>query len=88
MSYRYTKLENPISRRGFIKASAAVSLSALGAGAGNVFAAGSDKVRVGLIGCGGRGLYDSTNCVNSVAIVRHGLLVTKPNCGKRRELKP
>ena len=65
MSYRYTKLENPMSRRGFIKASAAVSLSALGAGAGNVFAAGSDKVRVGLIGCGGRGLYDSTNCVNS-----------------------
>jgi len=30
-----------------------------------VFFAGSEKVRVGLIGCGGRGCYDATNCVNS-----------------------
>ncbi|MHC4157618.1 MAG: Gfo/Idh/MocA family oxidoreductase [Planctomycetota bacterium] len=54
-----------ISRRDFIKASTAVSLAALGAGASKVFAAGSDKIRVGLIGCGDRGRYDTTNCLNS-----------------------
>ena len=54
-----------VSRRDFIKASAAVSLAAITSGVGRVFAAGSDKVRVGLIGCGGRGVYDSTNCVNA-----------------------
>ncbi len=43
------------SRREFIKASAAVSLAAVSPGVNNAFAAGSDKVRVGLIGCGGRG---------------------------------
>ena len=57
--------QDGVSRRDFIKASAVVSLAALGSGAGRVFAAGSDKIRVGLIGCGGRGIYDSTNCVNS-----------------------
>jgi predicted dehydrogenase len=54
-----------ISRRDFIKTSAAVSLATLGAGASKVFAAGSDKIRLGLIGCGGRGTYDSTNCMNA-----------------------
>ncbi len=54
-----------ISRRDFMKASAAVSLSTLGTGASKVFAAGSDKIRLGLIGCGGRGTYDSTNCMKS-----------------------
>ena len=29
-----------------------------------MFAAGSDKIRIGLIGCGGRGTYDTTNCLN------------------------
>lgn len=54
-----------ISRRDFIKATTAVSLAALGAGASKAFAAGSDKIRVGLIGCGDRGRYDTTNCLNS-----------------------
>jgi len=30
-----------------------------------MYAAGSDKIRVGLIGCGGRGRYDTTNCLNA-----------------------
>jgi len=34
------------------------------AGTGRMFAAGSDKIRVGLIGCGGRGTYDTTNCLS------------------------
>lgn len=51
------------SRRDFIKTSA-VSLAALGA-SGRVFAAGSDTVRVGIIGCGGQGTRDLVSCVNS-----------------------
>jgi len=37
----------------------------LGIGANKIFAAGSDKVRIGLIGCGGRGTHDATKCLNS-----------------------
>jgi len=51
------------SRRDFIKTSA-VSLAALGA-SGRAFAAGSDTVRVGIIGCGGQGTRDLVSCVNS-----------------------
>jgi len=29
-----------------------------------VFAAGSDKIRIAVIGCGGRGTHDTTNCLN------------------------
>jgi len=55
-----------ISRRDFVKSSAALSLAALtSAGASRVFAAGSDKVRVGLIGCGSQGTGDAENCVRS-----------------------
>jgi len=54
------------SRREFIKTSAAVSLAAMAPGVNKAFAAGSDKVRVGLIGCGGRGTYDTKNCINSL----------------------
>ena len=43
-----------ISRRQFIQGSAA-SLAALGVMGGRLYAAGSDKIRVGLIGCGSRG---------------------------------
>jgi predicted dehydrogenase len=53
------------SRRNFIKTSAVVSLATLGLGASKAYAAGSDKIRLGLIGCGGRGTYDSTNCMNA-----------------------
>ena len=52
-----------LSRRNFIKTSAAaVVLASMDKG---VFAAGSDKIRIGLIGCGGRGAYDTANCLNS-----------------------
>jgi predicted dehydrogenase len=55
-----------ISRRDFVKSSAALSLAALSsAGASRVFAAGSDKLRVGLIGCGDRGTGAAENCVRS-----------------------
>ncbi len=41
-----------LTRRNFLKTTAAATLVA---GSGGVFAAGSDTIRVGLIGCGGRG---------------------------------
>ena len=30
-----------------------------------MYAAGGDKVRLGLIGCGGRGTHDTTNCLRA-----------------------
>ncbi len=57
-----------LSRRDFIKSSVPI-LSGLGAvslsvGTNRIFAAGSDKIRIGLIGCGGRGTYDTGNCLS------------------------
>ena len=54
-----------LSRRDFIKTSTAVSLAALTSGTSRLFAAGSDKMRVGLIGCGGQGTRDTISCLNS-----------------------
>ena len=65
MKTRVAKKLSGLSRRDFIKKSAVVSAAALTSPASRIFAAGSDTVRVGLIGCGGRGTYDTTNCLNS-----------------------
>ena len=54
-----------ISRRDFVKASAAVSVAALASSTSRIFAAGSDKIRVGLIGGGKRGTADAINCIKS-----------------------
>ena len=54
-----------ISRRDFVKASAAISVAALASPTSRIFAAGSDKIRVGLIGCGSRGTADAIDCVKS-----------------------
>ena len=54
-----------LSRRDFIKTSSVVGVTTLLWGGERIFAAGSDRIRVGLIGCGERGKYDSTNCLNS-----------------------
>src|SRR5512137_2226182 len=52
-----------LSRREFMAGAAAVTAaSVLGSRA---YAAGSDKIRVGLIGCGGRGTYDTGNCLRA-----------------------
>ena len=45
-----------VSRRDFIKSSAAMSLIATVPGLNKAFAAGSDKIRIGVIGCGARGV--------------------------------
>jgi predicted dehydrogenase len=63
------KQRNGVSRRDFVKATAAVSAAAMLSGTGGVFAAGSDKIRVGVIGCGGRGTGAAMDCVRSSANV-------------------
>ncbi|MBN1360026.1 MAG: Gfo/Idh/MocA family oxidoreductase [Sedimentisphaerales bacterium] len=57
--------KNDISRRDFMKSSAVVSAAALTGITSRVYAAGSDKLRIGVIGCGGRGTYDTTNFLNA-----------------------
>ena len=54
-----------LSRRDFIKTSAVLGAMSFGVSTNKIFAAGSDKVRVGLIGCGGRGTNDATKCLKS-----------------------
>jgi len=54
-----------VSRRKFLKTSAAVSAAALvsGLGTSHIYAAGSDTIKVGLIGCGGRGKGAAGDCL-------------------------
>ena len=56
-----------VSRRAFLKTSAAtvVTAGSFSAGVAPVFAAGSDRLRVGLVGCGNRGTGAAMNCVLS-----------------------
>jgi len=53
-----------LSRRNFIKITAALGATAYISGTNKIFAAGSDTVRIGLIGCGGQGTRDIVSCVN------------------------
>jgi len=54
------------TRRDFLKGAAAASAATLLTSLpGSVHADGSDIIRVGLIGCGGRGSGAANNCVNS-----------------------
>jgi len=54
-----------LSRRDFIKASATVGAATLASGTNKLFAAGSDRLRIGLIGCGGQGTRDIISLVKS-----------------------
>ena len=57
---------NKLSRRRFLKNTALLSGSAvLATKAPAFFAAGSDKVRVAIVGCGDRGTYDLVACLKS-----------------------
>ncbi len=58
-----------LSRRDVVKTSGVVGTAALLAGSGRLWAGGSDRIRLGLIACGGRGTYDTTNCLNAAANV-------------------
>jgi len=65
MKKKANKTTSVASRRNFIKASAAVGMAAILPGKERLFATGSDKLRVGLIGCGGRGTEAAQDCVTS-----------------------
>jgi len=56
---------NKLSRRNFIKTSAVVSVAAMTNVGKYAFAKGSDIIRVGLIGCGGRGAGAAWDCVQA-----------------------
>ena len=64
MKKKVTQGTSDLSRRDFVKTSAVLGAAALTSGTSRIFAAGSDKIRIGVIGCGGRGTYDTTNCLN------------------------
>jgi len=61
MNKKPNKKSDDVSRRDFIKASAA--LAAVGVATSRIFAAGPEKIRVALIGCGGRGRGALSDCL-------------------------
>jgi len=63
MNKKPNKKTGDVSRRDFIKASAA--LAAMGVATNRIFAAGEQKFRVALLGCGGRGSGALENCLEA-----------------------
>jgi myo-inositol 2-dehydrogenase/D-chiro-inositol 1-dehydrogenase len=61
----FNKIDNSLSRRNFVKGAAALSMTSLLARSGAVFAAGSETIRIGLVGCGGRGNGALRNCLDA-----------------------
>jgi len=61
-----------VTRRDFLKSSAAASAAVFvsGLAASRAHAAGSDTIRIGLVGCGGRGTGAARNCVDSAPGVK------------------
>jgi myo-inositol 2-dehydrogenase/D-chiro-inositol 1-dehydrogenase len=57
--------KSDVSRRDFIKTSAAIGMATFLSGAGTTFAQPSKKMRVALIGCGGRGNGALDNCMEA-----------------------
>ena len=55
MKNKVKKDKSELSRRDFIKTSAVLGAASLAVGTNRMYAAGSDKIRIGLVGCGGRG---------------------------------
>jgi predicted dehydrogenase len=79
------------SRRTFLKTSAALSAAAMLSSLGSNFAhaAGSDRIRLGLIGCGGRGtgaVKNSFKATKSVQLVAMGDLFPDRLAASRKEL--
>jgi myo-inositol 2-dehydrogenase / D-chiro-inositol 1-dehydrogenase len=67
-----------VTRRDFVRTAAAASVATAFSGRFGVFAAGSDAIKVGVIGCGGRGTGAAIDCLNAapgVEIVALGDLV-------------
>jgi predicted dehydrogenase len=70
--------DTSVTRRDFVKTAAAASLAATFPGNFGLFAAGSDAIKIGLIGCGGRGTGAALDCLNAatgIEVVAIGDLV-------------
>jgi predicted dehydrogenase len=65
MKNKVNEKTGKVSRRNFIKATAAIGIAATLSGRERLFAAGSDKLRVGVVGCGWRGTGAAADCVNA-----------------------
>src|SRR3954470_8323409 len=67
---REEKTEGTTSRREMLKATAATSAAAMFAALGTNFAhaQGTDIIKVGLIGCGGRGSGAAGNCIEGAGL--------------------
>jgi myo-inositol 2-dehydrogenase / D-chiro-inositol 1-dehydrogenase len=83
---------SPVSRRQILRASAAASAAAVMASLGTNFAhaAGSDGLKVGLIGCGGRGTGAARDCAKAspqVQITALGDLFRDRVDGSRKQLE-
>ena len=66
MKEKTNKKRHELTRRDFIKTSAVMGAAAsLVSGTSRIYAAGSDRLRIGLIGCGGQGTRDIVSCVKS-----------------------
>jgi len=60
-----THSQTGVTRRDFVRVAAAASVAASFPASFNVFAAGSDAIRVGIIGAGGRGTGAAIDCLNA-----------------------
>ncbi len=65
MKKKTVEKADKVSRRNFIKATAAVGMAAILPSRERLFAAGSDKLRVGVVGCGWRGTGAAQDCVSA-----------------------
>ena len=54
-----------LSRRDLLKAAAGATVLVAGANFNRLGAQASDKLKLGVIGCGGRGTYDTLNCLKA-----------------------
>jgi len=72
-----TKSDNDLSRRSFLKGTAGAGAAALAAGLSSrvAYAAGSDAIKVGLIGCGGRGTGAVRDCLTASNHTKHKVLI-------------
>ena len=66
MKHDQTSRTTEITRREVVKAASLASLATAFAGTGGVFAThASERIRVGVIGCGGRGTEAALNCATA-----------------------
>ncbi len=65
METKAHKKTDKLSRRDFIKTSAAAVSAGILANGPSLYAAGSDTIKIALIGCGGRGTGAVSNCIHA-----------------------